>query len=72
MIEPKKIDDSTMHLYGGGPNCSGCGGPTYCVAKGGMRPWWCPDCNVRFTDDGEHGSQARFPTGTEHHSEEDK
>ena len=70
MIEPKKIDDSTMRLYGGGPRCVGCDGPTYCVAKGGEKPWWCPDCKVRYTDDGEYGSQARFPAGTNQNSEQ--
>jgi hypothetical protein len=64
MKEPEMIDDDTMCLWGGGPRCAGCDGPTYCVGSGGRRPWWCPDCNVRFTDDGEYGSAASFPAGT--------
>jgi hypothetical protein len=59
--EPTMIDDDTMRLFGGGPTCPGCGGATYSVGPGGERPWWCPDCNVRFDDDGNYGSQARFP-----------
>ena len=58
------VDDDTMRLFGVGPECAGCGGPTYCVGSGGERPWWCPDCSVRFTDDGEYGGQARFPAGS--------
>lgn len=63
--EPTMIDDDTMRLFGGGPDCPGCGGPTYCVGKGGERPWWCQDCNVRLTDAGEYGAHASFPSGSE-------
>lgn len=61
-------DGRTIHLQGGGPTCPGCHGPTYLVTetpRDGTRPWWCPDCNVRLDGDGEYGSQARFPAGSE-------
>ena len=63
--EPRMIDDKTMRLFGVGPECPGCNGPTYCVGSGGKRPWWCKVCNVRFTDDGKYGSAASFPSGSE-------
>ena len=63
--DPEMIDDDTMRLFGVGPECAGCDGPTYCVGSGGERPWWCPECNVRFTDSGEYGSKASFPSGSE-------
>ena len=59
-------DGRTIRLYGGGPVCPGCYGPTYRVADDhSHRPWWCPECNVRFTEDGEFGSHAHFPSGVE-------
>jgi len=63
--EPEILDDGTIRLFGVGPECPGCGGPTHCVAPGGELPWWCQECNVRFTDGGEYGSQASFPAGSE-------
>jgi hypothetical protein len=62
--EPRMIDDETMRLFGVGPTCAGCDGATYCVGSDGAQPWWCPECNVRFTDDGEYGTQASFPSGS--------
>lgn len=59
--EPEMVDDDTMRLFGVGPKCPGCGGPTHCVSPGGERPWWCKNCNVRFDDDGGYGAQASFP-----------
>lgn len=63
--EPKVEDDGTIRLFGVGPKCAGCGGPTHCVTddEGAEMPWWCSECNVRFDDGGEYGSQARFPEG---------
>jgi hypothetical protein len=61
--KPRMINDETMRLFGVGPTCPGCDGPTYCVVSGGERPWWCIDCNVRFTDEGDYGANASFPAG---------
>jgi hypothetical protein len=60
--------ESTISLPGGGPECLGCGGPTYLVTENpeeGTRPWWCPHCNVRLDEDGGYGAQASFPSGSE-------
>lgn len=62
-LEPDR-DGDTIRLYGGGPTCPGCDGPTYAVAADARRLWWCPECNVRFTDAGEYGSAASFPAGS--------
>ena len=80
--EPTLNDDDTISLWGGGPTCPGCGGPTHAVTgdEDAEKPWWCQSCNVRLTDTGEYGSQARFPadskptdqsvaTGTDHPTE---
>lgn len=60
-------DDGTISLWGGGPECPGCGGPTHAVTgnEGAEMPWWCKECNVRFDDDGNYGSQASFPSGSD-------
>lgn len=58
-------DEDNITVPGGGPECPGCGGPTFEVAPDGSRPWHCPKCNVRFNDDGEYGSAASFPSGSE-------
>lgn len=65
--EPKVNDDGTITLYGGGPSCPGCGGPTHAVTGDGdaERPWWCQECNVRLDDSGEPGAAASFPAGNE-------
>lgn len=65
--EPEKLDEGTMRLYGVGPKCPGCGGPTHAVtaAEGAEHPWWCQHCNVRLDDHGNYGSQASFPAGSE-------
>jgi len=56
----------TITLPGVGPTCPGCGGPTYKVADSpAKRPWWCPECIVRFDYDGNYGSHANFPAGCE-------
>lgn len=59
-----ETDERVITVRGGGPTCPGCGGGTFEVAPDGSKPWWCPDCNVRFTDDGEYGAAARFPAGS--------
>jgi hypothetical protein len=61
--EPTVNDDDTITLWGVGPTCPGCGGPTHAVTadEDAEKPWWCKSCNVRLTDTGEYGSQARFP-----------
>lgn len=66
MHEPEKIDDDTIRLYGGGPECPGCGGPTHAATgdEDAERPWWCMNCNVRLDADGEYGNHARFPAGS--------
>jgi hypothetical protein len=63
--DPEMIDGETMRLYGGGPACPGCDGPTYSVGAGGERPWWCPECNVRLDDGGGYGRHAYFPAGSD-------
>lgn len=63
--EPEMVDENTMRLYGVGPDCPGCDGPTHCVGPGGERPWWCANCNVRLSDGGEYGAVASFPAGSE-------
>lgn len=67
LIEPEKADDDTMRLFGVGPECPGCGGPTHCVTADpdAEKPWWCQECNVRFDPMGVPGSQADFPSGSE-------
>lgn len=64
--EPTMIDENHMRLWGVGPECPGCGGPTHAVtgSESAERPWWCKECNVRFDDEGEYGSQAEFPAGS--------
>jgi len=64
--EPEDLDDRTIRLYGVGPACPGCGGPTHAVTadQDAEKPWWCKDCNVRLDDNGEPGSQAHFPAGS--------
>lgn len=65
--EPEVLDDGTIRLFGVGPECPGCGGPTHAVTgdEDAEMPWWCKECNVRFDDDGAFGSQADFPSGSE-------
>jgi hypothetical protein len=65
--EPERVDDDTIRLYGLGPSCPGCGGPTHAVTgdEDAEMPWWCQHCNVRLTGEGEYGPQARFPAGHE-------
>jgi len=65
--EPEVIDETTIRLYGVGPDCPGCGGPTHCVVadEDAEKPWWCKSCNVRLDDDGEYGPAASFPAGNE-------
>lgn len=65
--EPEVLDEDTIRLYGVGPKCPGCGGPTHAVTadEDAGRPWWCKACNVRLDDDGNPGSQADFPAGNE-------
>ena len=65
--EPTINDDGTITLWGVGPECPGCGGPTHAVTAGenATRPWWCEKCNVRLDDTGGYGSQADFPAGSE-------
>jgi hypothetical protein len=62
---PTVNDDGTVSLWGIGPQCPGCGGPTHAVTadKDAERPWWCKECNIRFDDDGNYGTQASFPAG---------
>jgi hypothetical protein len=64
--EPTVNDDLTITLYGVGPKCPGCGGPTYAVTgdDNAEMPWWCKECNVRLDDEGNYGSQASFPAGS--------
>lgn len=63
-IKPEVLSDGTIRLFGVGPRCPGCGGPTHAVtAKKAERPWWCKECNVRFDEDRGYGSQASFPAG---------
>jgi len=63
---PTVNDDGTISLWGVGPECPGCGGPTHAVtADECERPWWCKECNVRLNDGGEYGNQASFPAGNE-------
>lgn len=52
-IEPKQVDDTTIHLYGVGPKCPDCGGPTHAVTgdENAEKPWWCKDCNLRVAGD---------------------
>lgn len=62
--EPSTEAD-TIRMYGVGPRCPGCGGPTHAVtAEECERPWWCQSCNVRLDDCGEYGSNASFPSGS--------
>lgn len=69
-LAPTIVDDDTIRLWGVGPECPGCGGPTHAVTEDDAeKPWWCKECNVRFDDDGNYGSQARFPTGNEPEAE---
>jgi hypothetical protein len=51
---PEELDDGTLRLYGVGPNCPTCGGPTHAVTgnKDAEQPWWCRDCNLRVARDG--------------------
>jgi hypothetical protein len=63
---PTINDDGTVSLWGVGPRCPGCGGPTHSVTGDECeRPWWCKECHVRLTGDGDYGSQASFPAGNE-------
>lgn len=66
-IEPKMIDGNTIRLYGVGPTCPGCGGPTHAVtaSESAERPWFCKKCSVRFDDEGGYGSMANFPAGND-------
>jgi hypothetical protein len=61
--EPTVNDDGTISLWGVGPECPGCGGPTHAVTADtdAEQPWWCEECNARLDDDGNHGAQASFP-----------
>lgn len=61
------VDSDTMRLYGVGPECPGCGGPTHALSGGqeAERPWWCKECNVRLDDNGEYGQAACFPSGAD-------
>lgn len=63
---PKVVDDTTIRLFGVGPECPGCGGPTHAVTgdEEAKRPWWCQNCNVRLDEQGEYGAQAGFPAGS--------
>lgn len=65
--EPKVDGDGTIHLYGVGPKCPGCGGPTHCVTADPNveHPWWCKECNVRLDGKGNYGNQASFPSGSD-------
>jgi len=71
--EPTVVDEDTIRLYGIGPRCPGCGGPTHAVTgdKSAERPWWCQECNVRLDGDGNFGSQASFPAGADPDDTED-
>ena len=63
---PTINDDGTISLWGAGPVCPGCGGPTHAVtAEEAERPWWCNECSVRLDDGGNFGSAALFPAGSE-------
>jgi hypothetical protein len=65
--EPVMVDEDTMRLYGVGPGCPGCGGPTHAVTadEDADRPWWCKNCNVRLDDEGDYGAHASFAAGNE-------
>jgi len=65
--EPTVVDEDTMRLYGVGPTCPGCGGPTHAVTgdESAKQPWWCENCNVRLDRDGKFGGQASFPVGAD-------
>jgi len=64
-IEPDREGD-TITLYGGGPECPGCGGPTHAVTgdREAQRPWWCMNCEVRLDEHGNVGPHASFPKGS--------
>jgi len=55
LIAPEQIDDTTIRLYGIGPTCPECGGPTHAVTEDtdARKPWWCQDCNLRLSGDGD-------------------
>jgi len=57
------VDGDTIRLPGIGPECPGCNGPTHAVAaeEDAARPWYCTDCGVRLTSDGEYGSSVSWP-----------
>jgi len=65
--EPTVNDDGTISLWGAGPTCPGCGGPTHAVTgdTDAEQPWWCMDCNVRLDDEGNPGAHANFPAGAD-------
>lgn len=67
------VDGDVIHLWGVGPECPGCGGPTHAVTgdEEAEKPWWCKHCSVRFDDEGNYGSMANFPAGSEPSREED-
>jgi len=52
-LEPK-IEGNTIHLFGVGPDCPKCGGPTHSVTgdETAEQPWWCQNCNLRVASDG--------------------
>lgn len=56
LIEPEMADDDTMRLFGVGPKCPSCGGPTHCVTAdtNAERPWWCKSCNLRVDGEATH------------------
>lgn len=63
---PEINADGTITLWGVGPECPGCGGPTHAItAEKAERPWWCQHCNVRLDEDGDYGAAADFPAGSD-------
>jgi len=72
--EPTAADGDTMRLYGVGPRCPGCGGPTHAVTgdESAENPWWCKNCNARLNGDGEAASRASFPAGADPDDTEDE
>jgi hypothetical protein len=64
---PTVNNDGTITLWGVGPTCPGCNGPTHAVtdSEAAARPWWCAECRLRLDDAGEPGSQAQLPADHE-------
>lgn len=50
-ILPKTVErdgETIIELFGVGPKCPECGGPTHRVAENKYhKPWWCAECNNR-------------------------